>query len=240
MAAKRSGVLAIIPAAAVFDDRLSRTDLAVLCALGTYSNGKGECWPSTTTLAKGIQVSTRMVRRCLRSLESRGYVETTHRPGHRSTYLIVGGAGANPGHIGSGVELDPGHIGSGGADIGVPGTPDIGVPPNYPINKPTEHKDGVSSALSEFDTFWQSYPSRQSYGNPKKPALAKFTAAVKNGAPPEDIIRGAQNYAAHVRGERIEPKYVAQAQTWLSQERWAEYQSAMPASEAAYDNDVIH
>ena len=34
--------LSIIPAAAVFDRRLSRTDLALLCALGTYTNRAGE------------------------------------------------------------------------------------------------------------------------------------------------------------------------------------------------------
>ena len=40
--------------------------------------------------------------------------------------------------------------------------------------------------------------------------------------------------------EGTEPKYVAMAQTWLSQERWKDDQSAMSASEAAYDSDVIH
>ena len=46
---------------------------------------------------------------------------------------------ANPGHIGSGVSPDPGHWGSGGADTGVPGTPDTGVPPNTTNNNTTEH-----------------------------------------------------------------------------------------------------
>ena len=223
---------AVIPSAAVVDRRLCRTDLAVLCALGTYANRKGECWPATTTLAKDLDVTTRMIRRCLRALESCGYVETTHRRGHRSTYVVVGSGGVDPGHIGSGVEPDPGHIGSGGADIG--------VPPNTTTNKPTEHKDSVDSAREGFETFWRSYPSRRPHCNPKKPALAKFTAAVKRGTPPEDINRGAENYAAYVRRERTDAKYVAQALTWLSQERWTEYQAAMPPSETAFDSDVIH
>ncbi len=41
-----------------------------------------------------------------------------------------------------------------------------------------------------------------------------------------DIIRGAENYAAYVEREGTDPKYVAQAQTWLSQERWAQSQEA--------------
>ena len=100
--------------------------------------------------------------------------------------------------------------------------------------------DDDSSAHAEFATFWQSYPSRRPHSNPKKPALAKFEAAVKKGTPPEEIIRGAKNYATYVRREQIESKYVAMAQTWLNQERWTEYQSAMSASETAYDSDVIH
>ncbi len=232
--------LSIIPAAAVFDRQLRRTDLAVLCALGAYANHNGECWPATTTLAEDIDVSTRMVRRCLRALESCGYVKTTHRRGQRSTYRVVGGDAGNPGHIGSGVEPDPGHIGSGEADTQVPGTPDTGVPPKDTIKDPLKDTDSVESAQTEFDTFWQSYPSRRPHPNPKTPALAKFEAAVKKGTPSEGIIRGARNFATYVQRERTEAKYVAQAQTWLSQERWTDYQTAMSASEAAYDSDVIH
>jgi hypothetical protein len=70
--------------------------------------------------------------------------------------------------------------------------------------------------------------------------MAKFEAAVKSGTPPADIICGAENYAAYVQQERTEPRFVAQAQTWLSQERWTDYQTAIPPSETAYGSDVIH
>ena len=63
---------------------------------------------------------------------------------------------------------------------------------------------------------------------------------MKNGAPPADIIRGAENYAAYIRQERTDPQYVVQAQTWLGQERWTEYQAAIPPSEGAFGSDVIH
>ncbi len=102
MTKPRSGRLSIIPAAAVFDSRLSRTDLAVLCVLGAYADRKGQCWPATTTLAEGIRVSTRQIRRCLRNLESCGYLRSTHRKGQRSIYSIVLDA-IDPGHGGSGV-----------------------------------------------------------------------------------------------------------------------------------------
>ncbi len=47
---------------------------------------------------------------------------------------------------------------------------------------------------------------------------------MKRGVPAGDIIRGAINFAKYVARERIEPKFIVQAVTWLNQERWAEYQ----------------
>lgn len=232
--------LSIIPSAAVSDRRLCRTDLAVLCALGTYTDRHGKCWPATTSLAGDIHVSTSIIRRARRALERCGYLETTHHPGRRSTYQIVGFTDVDPGQIGSGVDTDPGQIGSGGAEPQVPGTPVAGVPPNEILNEKLNDTDGAFPALKDFDAFWQSYPSRRQHGNPKKPAMAKFEAAVKSGTPPADIICGAENYAAYVQQEHTEPRFVAQAQTWLSQERWTEYQTVIPPSETAYGNDVIH
>ncbi len=239
---RSSGRLSIIPAAAVFDSRLCRTDLAVLCALGAYANRSGRCWPATTTLATDIRVSTRQVRRCLRVLEDCGFIHTEHRAGQRSIYVVARG-GSDPGHPGSGVprtysdttpdtqvpglDVDPGHPGSGGADTQVPGTPDTQVPPKDTTNGVTERKHtGVPVPDQQFQNFWHIYPSRQPHSNPKKPARAKFDAALKRGVSGWNIIEGAKNYAAYVEREGTDPKYVAQAQTWLNQERWGDYQEA--------------
>jgi hypothetical protein len=83
-----------------------------------------------------------------------------------------------------------------------------------------------STADEPFKVFWRTYPSRRPHSNPKKPARVKFEAAVKRGVAAANIIRGAQNYAAYVEREGTEPKYVAQAKTWLNEERWAQYQEA--------------
>ncbi len=74
--------------------------------------------------------------------------------------------------------------------------------------------------------FWRADPSRRPHSNPKKPAQAKFDAALKRGVAEADIIRGAENFAVYVEREHTDPKYVAQAQTWLGQERWTQYQEA--------------
>src|SRR5262249_18505265 len=48
------------------------------------------------------------------------------------------------------------------------------------------------AAREQFEIFWRIFPSRRPHSNPKKPALAKFIAAVKGGADPAQIIRGAE------------------------------------------------
>ena len=49
---------------------------------------------------------------------------------------------------------------------------------------------------------------------------------MKRGVSGWDIIRGAQNYAAYVEREGTDPKYIAQAKTWLNEERWVQYKEA--------------
>ncbi len=226
MTKPRSGALSIIPAAAVFDARIGSADLRVLCAIAAYADRSGKCWPATTTLASELGVSDRRVRSCLRNLESYGYLETEHRPGQRSTYLICRET-PNPGTSPSGVESDPGTSPSGGAEPHLPGTPEPHVPPKDTTNRLTERKlTGVPVSDQQFQAFWRVYPSRRPHSNPKKPALTKFETALKRGVSAWDIIRGAKHYAAYVEREGTDPKYVAQAQTWLNQERWAQYQEA--------------
>jgi hypothetical protein len=47
---------------------------------------------------------------------------------------------------------------------------------------------------------------------------------VRRGADPADIIRGAENYALYAKQHISKRRFVAQAVTWLRQERWREYQ----------------
>ncbi len=84
-----------------------------------------------------------------------------------------------------------------------------------------------SSPAGGFDEFWRAYPSRKPHPTPKAPAKKKYEGAINRGVPPAGIIHGAKNFALYVEHEGLNPKYVAQAQTWLSQERWSEYQEAV-------------
>ena len=68
-----------------------------------------------------------------------------------------------------------------------------------------------------FERFWQVYPKREG-SNPKEPAARKFKTFVAGGVDPEAIIGGAEAYARSVVG--TEPRFIAQAVTWLGQMRW--------------------
>ena len=92
--------------------------------------------------------------------------------------------------------------------------------------KEVKEDNTVDSTARQFEEFWRTYPSRRPHSNPKKTARTKFETAVKRGVAAADIIHAAENYAAYVEREGTDPKFVAQAQTWLNQERWAQYQEA--------------
>ena len=75
----------------------------------------------------------------------------------------------------------------------------------------------------EFDEFWKVYPKRQG-ANPKHPARKKYEACVKSGVLAETIIGAARKYADDERAlGHIGTPYVAQAVTWLSQQRFQDY-----------------
>ncbi len=106
-----SGNLAIVPAAAVFDQRLSNADIRVFNALSAYANKEGWCWPATPTLADRTGMSERHIRTSLRNLETFDYVETKKRPGQSNIYRIPRNHTAGvPRKQAAGVEPDPGTI----------------------------------------------------------------------------------------------------------------------------------
>jgi hypothetical protein len=101
----------------------------------------------------------------------------------------------------------------------------MGVTQNVTKNN-TKNDTVASLPIRQFEIFWRAYPSRRPHSNPKKPARAKFEAALKRGVAAADIIQGAERYAVYVEREHTNPKYVAQSKTWLSEERWTQYEEA--------------
>jgi len=110
------------------------------------------------------------------------------------------------------------------------------TPPEYrvQITEAESKKEKVSirsvavatrpQAHEKFSEFWKAYPKRDG-SNPRSPAEKKFTALVKSGEDPARIIAGAKRYAAELRAKGDEhTKFVAQAVTWLNQQRHNDYQ----------------
>lgn len=84
------GRFARVPAAAVFDSRLSAEAKVVLAALAVYADKDGLCWPAVSTLANRLGRTRRAVQLQLRTLEAAGYVLTVRRLRNRR-----GGYGTN-------------------------------------------------------------------------------------------------------------------------------------------------
>jgi hypothetical protein len=79
----------IIPARALGDKRLNRTDIMVLNALGMFGDKQGWSFPSTSTIAEMIQAHRVSVSKALSSLVECGYIEC------RTRYRQDGGQTSN-------------------------------------------------------------------------------------------------------------------------------------------------
>lgn len=95
----------------------------------------------------------------------------------------------------------------------------------------TEQKDIRSVAKAtrpnlDFENFKKCFPRRRG-SNPWKPALLLFEKAVRAGTPAEMISRAAAAYGAECqRNGIVDTEKIAQAQTWLRQERYSDYVQA--------------
>jgi hypothetical protein len=80
------------------------------------------------------------------------------------------------------------------------------------------------------ERFWPEYPKRGDAANPKKPAKDKFVRLVKDGIDPEVMISAAKRFCQIEReAGRHGTDKVAQAITWLNQQRFSDYAEIAPA-----------
>lgn len=82
-------------------------------------------------------------------------------------------------------------------------------------SKPTPPKPG-SDDDPDWLRFWAAYPKKTS----KKVARQRWAAAMKQKHDPEEIIRGAQQYADRMKRDRTAYQYLKNPDGWLNGELW--------------------
>jgi len=105
-------------------------------------------------------------------------------------------------------------------------------PPSQEETQTRRVAGATPPAGEDFDAFWAAYPRRDG-DNPKVPAQKKFAALVRAGIDPAAIVAGARRRAeeARRRGE-LGTRFVPQAVTWLTQQRFADMAEPEPPAVA--------
>jgi hypothetical protein len=224
----------------------TRSALAVaFCLLYRHLNGvTGRCDPSEAKLAQETGFTIRGIKKAIAELSKSGWwrIGQGRGRGHTNSYWPQLEAAGNSecknvnasSPIGAGKgessftfskpEKVNGKVAKGELQFTRTSKNQYPYGPAIDLHRPGKRRgDLKDDANSDFERFWHIYPSRHPHPNPKMPARRKFEAAVKRGADPADILRGAQNYAAYVAGNIKDPRHIAQAQTWLNQERWNDH-----------------
>jgi hypothetical protein len=195
----------------------------------------GRCDPSVPTLAEETGLSDRSVKSAIDELRNSGWwrIERGGGRGHTNSYLprLETVNDASPFAAGKGeptFTVSPPERVKHSVRKGEACFTRTSKNQNHTIDvrrsaaRSARSRELEGAASCDFDIFWQIYPHRGGFSDPKKPARAKFETAVKRGVDPAAIIAGAERYRAHVEREGTAPRFVAQAQTWLNQERWAQ------------------
>jgi hypothetical protein len=76
----------------------------------------------------------------------------------------------------------------------------------------------------KFELAWQAYPRRKG-GNPRANAFRSWSARLKEGVDPQEMLDGVRKYAAHCESEnKVNTPYVLMASTFFGPaHRWRDF-----------------
>ena len=225
-----------VPARAASMD-LSARDFRVYIAISSYADPSGQAFPSVAKIAADTGIGRRHVFYSIKNLRQSGLLRTTRRrdeSGDWSSTLytiipdneVVLNTAPPSAADGTTVVLNtaPRVVPSGGTL-----TDHLNRPSNTSARRASQEGAGKEGQEDWFKRFLRVYPDRGDHTNPEKPAREKFALAIKRGADPAAIVRGAENYRrVMARYQDDDRRFVKQASSWLHNEMWLQYQ-AQPA-----------
>jgi hypothetical protein len=97
--------------------------------------------------------------------------------------------------------------------------------------------DATRPYADGFDEFWKAYPRRDG-PNPRKPAEQKFNALAKTGVDPAMMIAAVKRMASE-QARDVGTRFIPQAMTWLSQQRWTDHAAVAFSGSAIPDKIAI-
>ena len=183
------------------DERLTDTQIRVLCAIGTFTNKLGgNVWASVPTLAKQSSLSTRSVQRALPHLVACGYVTRIERPGRTNLYEIV---------------LTQPVVG-GDCAVTPPMTPESPKRPNRTTPLLTEQENKWVNAM------YEDFPKRDT-PHAYIPARNAIIALTRSGVPIARMAQAVAAYRDKLVSEQTEPRYVKSCHGFFSDGYWLAY-----------------
>jgi hypothetical protein len=199
----------------------------VLIALGTFADADGRCFPSLVQITGRSEVDRRHVHRATRQLIDAGLLRVERRPSARNVYTLIGVATGGDSRVATGGDSrvatgGDSRVATGGdSRVATGGTREKITSQSTSQSTSQQHVRAARASVGVewFDEFWRVYPSRGRHANPRKPAQSKFAELVRRGLDPQKMIAAAVRYAA-ATADLDERRYIAQAVTWLRQERY--------------------
>jgi hypothetical protein len=225
-----SGRFARISERAIRCRELAATDWRVLACISLHADTSGRAYPGMTIIATMTGVRRQDVPRTIRRLERFRLLryEPSGGPNGANIYtLLFEDEGVSAGlrtvrnGTDSGCPQDCGQgVRNGATKVSAT------LQTKQTIEQTNEQiRADADGADAWFERFWRIYPDRGDHTKPKKPAQVKFLTAIKGGADPEAIIRGADNYRrARDRYRGDERRFVKQPANWLGQRCWEQYE----------------
>lgn len=227
---------------------LSASEFRVLFHLCDCHNPSKGCFPQQSYLLEKAEVSNGTLNNALNALEVKGLIRRVLRSDPEtkkriSTLYVLGcdenlspktGDGANskkqaePSPTFEQSHLQP--TGDKPVKGTCKGTSNGDFEPSlFSEDEKRQPKGKPSINIEEkFKEFYRAYPRKVG----PEAARKNFARAVKGGADPDEIIAGAERYAADVRAKGTDRQFIKHPQGWISENRWKDEIDAPPPSQA--------